>query len=224
LLKNTSKIIEHIQLLEEKFYKEYSFDFLVNSRIIAELGFQSSFIEEDKEGIVLENKYKYNINDSQKIINEELVKNGKENFLTKLESKKENKNQTNVSLLLKKEEEIPSILEKVNKEEINSDILIASKIIPDEINNELENNGSISLIEILLVLCFIALLMIGIFVTYDKVIEKQKTTQVEKVYNQNENKKIQDPQELIKMEENVKKFKENLKKENDIINEKINKN
>lgn len=220
LLKNTSKIIEHIQLLEEKFYKEYSFDFLVNSRIIAELGFQSSFIEEDKEGIVLENKYKYNINDSQKIINEELVKNGKENFLTKLESKKENKNQTNVSLLLKKEEEIPSILEKVNKEEINSDILIAPKIISDEINNELENNGSISLIEILLVLGFIALLMIGIFVTYDKVIEEQKTTQVEKVYNQNENKKIQDPQELIKMEENVKKFKENLKKENDIINEK----
>lgn len=214
LLKNTSKIIEHIQLLEEKFYKEYSFDFLVNSRIIAELGFQSSFIEEDKEGIVLENKYKYNINDSQKIINEELVKNGKENFLTKLESKKENKNQTNVSLLLKKEEEIPSILEKVNKEEINSDILIAPKIIPDEINNELENNGSISLIEILLVLGFIALLMIGIFVTYDKVIEEQKTTQVEKVYNQNENKKIQDPQELIKMEENVRKFKEQLNNEN----------
>ena len=56
LLKNTSKIIEHIQLLEEKFYKEYSFDFLVNSRIISELGFQSSFIEEDKESIELENK------------------------------------------------------------------------------------------------------------------------------------------------------------------------
>ena len=161
LLKNTSKIIEHIQLLEEKFYKEYSFDFLVNSRIIAELGFQSSFIEEDKEGIVLENKYKYDINDSQKIINEELVKNGKENFLTKLESKKENKNQTNVSLLLKKEEEIPYILEKVNKEEINSDILIAPKIIPDEINNELENNGSIFLVEILLVLGFIVLMCMG---------------------------------------------------------------
>lgn len=214
LLKNTSKIIEHIQLLEEKFYKEYSFDFLVNSRIIAELGFQSSFIEEDKESIVLENKYKYDINDSQKIINEELVKNGKENFLTKLESKKENKNQTNVSLLLKKEEEIPSILEKVNKEEMNSDILIAPKIISDEINNELENNGSISLIEILFVLGFIALTMAAIFVTYGKVIENQKTIQVEKVYNQNENKKIQDPQELIKMEENVKKFKEKLNNEN----------
>ncbi len=98
LLKNTSKIIEHIQLLEEKFYKEYSFEFLVNSRIISELGFQSSFIEEDKESIELENKYTFNTNDSQKLINEELSKNGKENFFKKIE----NKNQTNVSLLLKK--------------------------------------------------------------------------------------------------------------------------
>jgi hypothetical protein len=49
--------------------KEYSFDFLVNSRIISELGFQSSFIEEDKESIELENKYKFNVSDSKKIIN-----------------------------------------------------------------------------------------------------------------------------------------------------------
>lgn len=204
LLKNTSKIIEHIQLLEEKFYKEYSFDFLVNSRIIAELGFQSSFIEEDKEGIVLENKYKYDINDSQKIINEELVKNGKENFLTKLESKKENKNQTNVSLLLKKEEEeIPSILEKVNKEEIHSDVLVAPKIIPDEINNELKNNSSITLVEILLVLGFISLMFMGIFIMFDKVQETQTNQKTEA---------------LIQMEENTNKFKEKLKIENDIIN------
>ena len=204
LLKNTSKIIEHIQLLEEKFYKEYSFDFLVNSRIIAELGFQSSFIEEDKEGIVLENKYKYDINDSQKIINEELDKNGKENFLTKLESKKENKNQTNVSLLLKKEEEeIPSILEKVNKEEIHSDVLVAPKIIPDEINNELKNNSSITLVEILLVLGFISLMFMGIFIMFDKVQETQTNQKTEA---------------LIQMEENTNKFKEKLKIENDIIN------
>lgn len=199
LLKNTSKIIEHIQLLEEKFYKEYSFDFLVNSRIISELGFQSSFIEEDKESIELENKYTFNTNDSQKLINEELSKNGKENFFKKIE----NKNQTNVSLLLKKEEEIPIILEKINKkEEIHSDVLVAPKIIPDEINNDLKNSGSITLVEILLVLGFISLMFMGIFMMFDKVQETQTNQKTEA---------------LIQMEENTNKFKEKLKIENEII-------
>jgi len=199
LLKNTSKIIEHIQLLEEKFYKEYSFDFLVNSRIISELGFQSSFIEEDKESIELENKYTFNTNDSQKLINEELSKNGKENFFKKIE----NKNQTNVSSLLKKEEEIPIILEKINKkEEIHSDVLVAPKIIPDEINNDLKNSGSITLVEILLVLGFISLMFMGIFMMFDKVQETQTNQKTEA---------------LIQMEENTNKFKEKLKIENEII-------
>lgn len=214
LLKNTSKIIEHIQLLEEKFYKEYSFDFLVNSRIISELGFQSSFIEEDKESIELENKYKFNINDSQKIINEELIKNGKENFLNKITEKKENKVQSNVSLLLKKEEEIPAILEKKNKEETINDVLIAPKIIPDELNQDESSYHSINLTEMMLVVGFMLLILMGVFIMFDKVKKEQgdNLPRVEKVYNQS--------QELIKMEENTKKFKEQLKIENEINNEK----
>lgn len=215
LLKNTSKIIEHIQLLEEKFYKEYSFDFLVNSRIISELGFQSSFIEEDKESIELENKYKFNVSDSKKIINEELVKNGKENFFNRITEKRTN---NNVMLSLKKEEEIPIILEKKNEvqskdNDIKSDVLVAPKLIPDEIKSE---SHRISLTEMILAIGFIIFsgtLMMKVSDNIDKSEQLRKQNQVERVYAPSD--ELQQQQELLKMEENTKKFKEQLKIEQD---------
>lgn len=44
LLNNVAKLIEHIQIIEDKYYSIFSFEILVNRRIISELGFQDDFI------------------------------------------------------------------------------------------------------------------------------------------------------------------------------------
>lgn len=102
LLKNIAKLIEHIQLMEDKFYKCFSFDFLVDSRVISELGFQKNYLDEVKELVVLENKYVFSKTDADKSIEKTLNKKG-----------------TNTKLLEKnnEEESIDVLLEKKQKDE-----------------------------------------------------------------------------------------------------------
>lgn len=74
LLKNCAKLIEHIQLMEEKFYKHFSFDFLVNTRIISDLGFQETYLGDTYESVNLKNEYVFSQQDAKSIVEKELIK------------------------------------------------------------------------------------------------------------------------------------------------------
>ena len=120
LLKNCGKIIEHIKLLEEQFYKEYSFDFLVNSRIISELGYQKDFLEEDRAEISLENKYKFNQDDADDLVIKELKRNGQGRLkLEKKESRNESQLAFNLAPVIEEDN-----LEFLEKKEVNNEVVM----------------------------------------------------------------------------------------------------
>lgn len=127
LLKNVGKLIEHIQVIENKFDKNYSFDLLVDSRIISELGFQENFLDSPVQSIDLENKYQFSSEDSNDFTSNELKKILPRIEPIKIESEIPKKYQQvgkadpiSQSLsLAKKDEELE--LEIFNKKEIKTD-------------------------------------------------------------------------------------------------------
>lgn len=72
LLNNVAKLIEYIEVLDDRFYTYFSFEFLVNSRIISNLGYQENYIDKKKESIVLKNQYVFSHEDARKISAEKL--------------------------------------------------------------------------------------------------------------------------------------------------------
>lgn len=181
LLKNMAKLIEHIDILDEKFYEYFSFDFLVNSRVISELGYQESFLDNhEKNSVVLTNQYVFSKEDAKKIIDQQLIN-------TKIKSnpiytKKINEEQayTGTKLQLTKQDENEHILEIFNKRQIEED----SELIPEGNETSVENQGdemhfplgSISLMGIMMVVGFIIMALLGGIAVYGKVKANQEKT------------------------------------------------
>lgn len=173
LLKNSAKLIEHIQLLEEKFYKYFSFDFLVNSRIISELGFQENYLDEKHESIVLRNQYQFSKEDSQKMNIDELIKNNK----TPLNIEKQEAPKIKIDTIEVKAhgQNLAFAVPRpaIDNNEIEEKILEKKEVI----DSEVETRGGISLIELLLVTGFIALALIATMTVFSKVQQKNQQKQ-----------------------------------------------
>lgn len=191
LLKNAGKLIEHIQLMEEKFYKYFSFDFLVNSRIIADLGFQENYLDEKYVPIVLKNEYVFSKDDADKINHIELhkkdIESTESNLLTEQIKDKNAEvinqkhgqlktSNTSTAPLLKKEDEDNDIDNILNKKENVEDI------------EEIDYVG-FNLIEILVVIGFITMATVGVYCMYNNMKEGRQKNDVamQQLKNQKEN-------------------------------------
>lgn len=165
LLKNVAKLIEHIDILDEKFYTYFSFEFLVNSRIISDLGYQENFIDNnEKSPVVLKNQYVFSKLDAQKIIDEQLSDTKiKSNPIYTRKLKEELLNSSGPKLQLKKEEEDSEIENIFNKKELDDKEDVVALAM-----------SGISFLEIQLVIGFIIMAMLGVFIIYGKVKANQE--------------------------------------------------
>lgn len=174
LLKNMAKLIEHINLLDDKFYTYFSFDFLVNSRIISDLGYQENFIDDnEKDSVILKNKYVFSKEDARKIIDKQLgfkIKKERKNLertynnvTTKTQLKKQNTEDDIDQIFIKKENN--------KKEETNNQDLEKEK--SDDKINHVTSGGS-NLVEIMLVVGLMTIAVMLIFTVYGKVSVQHK--------------------------------------------------
>lgn len=228
LLKNIAKLIEHINLLDEKFYKYFSFEFLVNSRIISELGYQENYIDEKYQPVVLKNQYVFSQQDAKKIIDKQLYKNNSKNDITHNKKAEEVVEQTYTNNVEDSTKQDISITDTENKPKINTAALLQPKIEindPTEIILEkkpqpiveetLEDNtgtssGSFSLLEITLALSMIAIVGVGVSAVYNK------TTEGAQEYEQ----KIQQERLISQIkEQNKNEVKEQTKSTQEVLQE-----
>lgn len=72
LLSNVSKLIEHIYIIEEQYNQYFSFNFLINNNIASTLGFKENDNPENYNPIILENKYVFSKEDSNKMMKKKL--------------------------------------------------------------------------------------------------------------------------------------------------------
>lgn len=72
LLSNVSKLIEHIYIIEEQYNQYFSFNFLINNNIASTLGFKENDNPENYNPIILENKYIFSKEDSNKMMKKKL--------------------------------------------------------------------------------------------------------------------------------------------------------
>lgn len=183
LLKNTSKLIEHIQLMEEKFYQYFSFDFLVNSRIISELGFQENYIDNTNNAIVLENKYTFSKKDANKLIEKKLNQNNQKSFIN---IDNQNSNNNKEDLEFKKETKKSNFKLLKNAETEKSIDLILEK--KTEVKKERNTEGSPKFItELIIVAGFIVLTAIITMSLFSKIKNDNQKTVVlnQKLLNEN---------------------------------------
>lgn len=178
LLKNCAKLIEHIQLMEEKFYKHFSFDFLVNTRIISDLGFQETYLGDTYESVNLKNEYVFSQQDAKSIVEKELIKTIPQPIPVAPVRPSLRTNtatepvKTQVSLA-KNPNHPEKIEEKILEKKNDSNEIISQ----DKIT---QSSNGINLVEIILVLGFISMATIGVFATYSKIHEKQLINQESK--------------------------------------------
>lgn len=72
LLSNVSKLIEHIYIIEEQYNQYFSVNFLINNNIASTLGFKENDNPENYNPIILENKYVFSKEDSNKMMKKKL--------------------------------------------------------------------------------------------------------------------------------------------------------
>lgn len=239
LLKNIAKLIEHINLLDEKFYKYFSFEFLVNSRIISDLGYQENYIDKNYEPVVLKNQYVFSKDDAKKIIDKQLGKNIEDskneriahNNVQNVEDKKpEVVEQDQKKLLVEATLDFIEQPEIQNKPKPNTAVLLQPKVedvdntdiifekknqpvveqtLPED-NKEASSGGSFSLIELILALGMVSMLGIGVSAAYNK------TTEGATEYEQ----KIQQERLINQIkEQNKDEAKQEVKTTQDVLKE-----
>lgn len=114
LLENLVKIIEEINILEESFNENNKFNFLVNNKLISQLGYQPTYINGEitkPSSMVLENKFNYEDFSSKQIVKENIkTKNqvfspeikkdiSDQVFIKKVDKKKKNSEESIISFL-----------------------------------------------------------------------------------------------------------------------------